>query len=69
MLRRPDHPPDRHARHRARRRDGRAVALVESDGPVLDLWIKTRWLQEGEAGDRSAVGRAIGAMLADAARR
>ena len=50
-------------------RDGRAVALVEYDGPVIDLLIKTRWLQEGEAGDRSAVGRAIGAMLADAARR
>jgi hypothetical protein len=36
---------------------------------VLDFLIKTRWLTEGEAADRDAVGRAIGAMIADAARR
>ena len=48
---------------------GVACALVEFDASVLDLLVKLHWLQEGEASDRDAVGRAIGAMVADAARR
>jgi hypothetical protein len=69
VLRRPDHRPDRHARHCARRRDGKAVALVEYDAAVLDFLIRLHWLGESEACDRQAVGRAIGAMVAASARR
>ena len=68
MLTRPDFP-DRHARHRARAKAGVAVAQVEFDGQILSWLIKLGWLLESEAGDRCAVGRAIGAMVADSARR
>jgi hypothetical protein len=43
--------------------------LVEFDGPVIDFLIKLRWLDEASAADRDAVGRAIGALIRDAARR
>jgi len=69
MLNRPDHVPDRHARYRARQRNGKAVYAVELGGEELDWLIKLQWLQECEASEKAAVGRAIGAMLADAARR
>jgi hypothetical protein len=69
MLKRPDHPPDRHARFRARRRNGVACALVEFDAAVVDFLVKTHWLPADEIHDRDAVGRAIGAMLAASARR
>jgi hypothetical protein len=61
--------PDHHARYRARVKAGIACTTVEFDGPVVDMLVKLRWLQEGEACDRQAVGRAIAAMVADAARR
>src|SRR5262245_28147255 len=65
-----DPPPgDRHARYRARQRDGKAVYAVELGAAELDWLIRLQWLAEGEASDRDAVGRAIGAMLQDAARR
>jgi hypothetical protein len=71
VLKRLEKPPfpDRHARFRARRRAGIAVCQVEFGAPVLDFLIKLRWLDEASAGDRDAVGRAIGALVADAARR
>jgi len=70
MLKRldPPTPPDRHARYRARQRDGKAVA-VEYDAAVVDFLVKTHWLLEGEASDRDAVGSAIARMVADATRR
>src|SRR5215831_11597628 len=60
-----DRPPpgDRHARYRSRQRDGKAVAPVEYDAAVVDWLVKLSWLLEGEACDRDAVGRAIGAMV------
>ena len=45
------------------------TVLVEVDADVLDLLITTRWLAEPEAGDRGAIGRAIAAMITDAAKR
>jgi hypothetical protein len=45
------------------------VAPVEYDAAVLDWLVRLGWLLEGEAADRSAVGRAIGAMLAASSRR
>jgi hypothetical protein len=69
MLKRTDLPPDRHRLFRARRRDGRACYVVELGGEELSWLVRLRWLTETEASDRSAVGRAIGAMISDAARR
>jgi hypothetical protein len=69
VLKRPDHPPDRHARFRARRRDGKACYVVELGGEELQFLIRLHWLNENEASDRAAVGKALGAMVADAARR
>ena len=69
MLHRPVPPVDRHARFRRRRRDGRAVDLVELGGEEREFLIRTHWLLEGEACDRDAVGAGITRMLADAARR
>jgi hypothetical protein len=56
-------------RYRQRQRDGRAVYRVEVDGEVVALLIRTRWLAEADAGDKQAVGRAISAMISDAAKR
>lgn len=56
-------------RYRRRRDDGRACYTVELGAEELSFLIRTQWLAEAEAGDKHAVGRAIGAMVADAARR
>jgi hypothetical protein len=44
------------------------VISVEVNAAVLDLLVRTRWLGEREAGERVAIGRAIGRLLADAAK-
>jgi len=41
--------------------------MVEYDARVVDLLCKLPWLEERAAGDRAAIGEAIGCMLADAA--
>jgi hypothetical protein len=69
MLKRPDAPRDRHYRFRARQKAGVAVAPVEFDAAVVDFLVRTAWLPPDEISDRSAVGKAIAAMLQDAARR
>jgi hypothetical protein len=58
----------RQARYRARSRNGRVVVSVEVDERLLDLLVRLRWLREAAAGDRAAIGRALQAMLRDAAR-
>jgi hypothetical protein len=58
----------RDRRYRARRESGKAVAQVEFDAAILDFLIRTRWLAEGNSTVARAVGEAISAMLADAAR-
>jgi len=71
MLKRPDArpPPARHKRFRQRRKRGGAIALVEFDCAVVDFLIKNLWLAETECADRDAVGKAIGELIKDAARR
>lgn len=70
MLKRPDAPMDnRHRRFRQRRRDGLACYTITIGAAELEFLIRTHWLLDAEACDRSAVGRAIAAMLSDAARR
>lgn len=70
MLQRPPSGrEDRHRRARKRRRDGIAVAPVEYDATVVDFLVKLAWLPPGEAHDRASIGKAIAAMIADAARR
>jgi hypothetical protein len=58
----------RRARYRERVRQGRACCSVEFDGEVLSFLIRHHWLSEAEASDPQAVGRAIGEVIADAAR-
>ena len=69
MLERPPSHVARRRRYRQRQRDGRAVAPVEFDAAVVDFLVRTAWLPPDEISDRSAVGKAIAAMLQDAARR
>ncbi len=81
MLKRPQPPPspthrERHRRqrrlqqqrHRQRAREGRAVYPVEIGDEVLTMLISFNWLAECDQHDRAAVGRAIAAMLSDAAK-
>jgi hypothetical protein len=42
--------------------------VIAIDAAVLDWLVAMHWLDELHAGDRRAVGRAIAAMLADAAK-
>jgi hypothetical protein len=60
---------ERTRRYRRRQANGRAVYPVEADGDVVGLLIRLHWLDERDASDKAAVGRAIARMLADAARR
>jgi hypothetical protein len=43
--------------------------MVEVNGEFLDMLVRLHWLRDAEAGDKRMVGRAIAAMLEDAARR
>jgi hypothetical protein len=71
MLKRPDDPPppDRHKRFRRRRKAGKACYTVELGCEELEFLLRNLWITEAEICDRKAVGRAIGAMISDAARR
>jgi hypothetical protein len=42
--------------------------VIEADGAVLDLLVRTRWISEDELSDRKAVERALSEMLAASAR-
>jgi hypothetical protein len=53
--------------HRARLGDGRACAVVEFTGSVVDLLVKSGWLRDTAACDREHVGRAITNLLNDIA--
>ncbi len=44
-----------------------AVYPVEANGAVIDMLVRTAWLDDAKATDAQEVSRAIGAMLADAA--
>jgi hypothetical protein len=58
----------RQARYRARLRNGRMAVPVEVDAAILDLLVRTRWLDPASVDDRRAIGRALAAMVADAAK-
>jgi hypothetical protein len=70
MLDRPDKREIRRRcrrRYKARQRRGEAVAPVPYGFSVLHMLIDLNWLQEAESADRRAVGKAIAALLDDAA--
>jgi hypothetical protein len=76
MLQRTPRPDRRRAADRARqrrcrelRRQGRAAYSVVADADVLDMLVKLGWLRDGDATDPRRVGRAISALLADAANK
>jgi hypothetical protein len=69
MLERPDAPRDRFWLWRQRQKRGLACAQVEYSSDVVGLLVRLRWIDEREACDRKAVGRAISELLRDAARR
>jgi len=69
MLKRPDLLPDRFKRFRQRRKAGVAVAPVEYDAAVVDFLVRTHWLPPDELHDRASIGKALSAMVSDAARR
>ena len=54
---------------RARRRNGAAVYPVQADTSALNFLIDLGWLSENKSADRREVGRAIAALIEDAARR
>ena len=58
----------RDARHRARVKAHKRIAMVEYDGEILDLLCRTGWASEEQLGDARAVGEALGRMLAASAR-
>jgi hypothetical protein len=71
----PPHSPSRaelkaarDARHRQRVKAHRRIAMVEYDGSILDLLLRTGWASEEQLGDARAVGEALGRMLAASAR-
>jgi hypothetical protein len=43
---------------------GEAVALVTITAEIIDLLVRTRWVDERDACDRAEVGMAIAALLA-----
>jgi hypothetical protein len=55
--------------YRARLAAGRILVGVEVDAAIVDFLVRLHWLREGDAGSRAKIGAAVGAMLADAARR
>jgi hypothetical protein len=57
------------ARHAARRRAGTAVYPVEINAAIIDMLVRTAWLDDKKATDAQEVSRAIGALLADTADR
>jgi hypothetical protein len=59
---------ERDARYRQRRDACKACYIIEADGEVLDLLVKTRWISEEEVGDKKLVEAAISAMLSASAR-
>jgi hypothetical protein len=56
----------RNRRYAERRRRGRIVISIEIDESVIDLLIRTEWLNERDADDRGALERALQRMLQNA---
>ena len=55
-------------RYRKRLHAGIVTAIVELDGDVITMLLRSHWLTEEESVDRRAIGRAISTMLAASAK-
>jgi hypothetical protein len=55
--------------YRQRQRDGEGIAPVTYTAMIIEFLITTRWLAESDAGDRAAIGKAMSAALAEAAKQ
>ena len=60
---------ERQRRCRRRRQDGKAVYPVVVNGDVISMLSRLGWLRDADAIDPQKVSAAIGALLADSARR
>ena len=58
----------RQARYRQRVAAGRMAITVEVDAAILDLLVRSEWLNEEVAGDKLAIGDAIARLLAATAK-
>lgn len=63
---------ERHAarmrRYRHRQRDGRMVLTIEIGVELVDLMVRTGWLEPRDCHERDEIARALTAMVADAAK-
>ncbi|MET4478825.1 hypothetical protein [Bradyrhizobium sp. F1.13.3] len=55
--------------YRRRLEEGRMSVSVEIDSDVIEMLIASHWLKDGECEDRAKIGKALGAMVAEAAKR
>ena len=70
-----DRPPSRRERntmrvrrHRQRQRDHRMAVTVEVGAELIDLMVRTGWLERRDVHTRDQIARALSAMVADAAK-
>ncbi|MGY4602633.1 hypothetical protein ACVW16_001045 [Bradyrhizobium sp. USDA 4474] len=54
--------------YRRRLDAGRMAVSVEISADVIEMLIASRWLLDSESSDRSKIGLALGAMVAEAAK-
>lgn len=63
---------DRHAarmrRYRRRQGDGQMAVTVEVGAELVDLMVRTGWLEPRDCHERDEIARALTAMVADAAK-
>jgi hypothetical protein len=64
-----EHRREQQRRYRQRGREGKRVYLVELDGLILNLLVRTEWLRDGATGDDREVARAVQALLSDMAKK
>lgn len=57
----------RQRRYRRRLRDGVMPIQIDITADTVDMLVVLRWLAERDVGDKTAIARAVEAMLADAA--
>ena len=71
MLERPprrDRQREHQREYRRRQRAGEGVAPAPFTVAIVNFLIETKWLAETDAGDRAAIGKAMSAALANAAK-
>jgi hypothetical protein len=55
--------------YRRRLDAGRITVAVEIDAAVVEMLVASRWLPDGDSADRKQIGKALSAMVAEAAKR